>query len=285
MGIDYEEIYRLAYQERWSELLDLVHKSSKEAALDEMVQQAVKTFEDYFFSQLERGTKENTEPYLKKLFLLHVGQIYKLPQDRFNRVVVDLVETYMKAGQKYDAYDCAKSHPQHELCAKVIREYEASLPKIVEHSQREQITVVESAVISKEDRTISLFKSQQEIDFFMALREVFQMYTVYPNVSLSCVIDYEQIKNNLSFEERDFFFKGIIDSVVFDHHNNYKPLHFFELDSGFHDTEQQRKKDEYKTKILSLAGKKLYRIRKTARKQGQREFAKLIREMFETISV
>jgi hypothetical protein len=285
MSIDYEEIYRLAYQERWADLLDLVHKNAKEASSDDMVQQAVKTFENYFFSQLEIGITENTEPYLQTLFSLHIGKIYELPQDRFNRVVVILVETYEKAGEHYAAYDCAKFYPQHELCAKVINEHEASLPKIVEHSQRDQIRVVESAVVSEEDHTISLFRSQQEIDFFMALRDAFQMFTVYPNVALSCIIDYEQIKSNLSQVERDFFFRGIVDCVVFDHYNNYKPLHCFELDSGFHDAEQQKQKDDYKTRILSLAGKTLYRIRKTARKQGQKEFARLIRDVFKRNAV
>ena len=285
MNIDYEEIYRLAYQQRWSDLLDFVHTNSRLAASDEMIQQAVKTFEDYFFSQLEQGINHNTEPYLQKLFALHIGQIYKLPPDRFNRVVADLVRIYKDRGQTFLAYDCAKFFPENELCAKVIAEYEISMPKLVKHTQINQIRVVESTTISEIDHTISLFKSNQEISFFMALRDVFQLFTVYPNVALSCLIDYEQIKHSLSAEEREFFFKGIVDCVVFDHHNNYKPIHFFELDSDYHDAEQQKKKDEYKTKILGLAGKKLFRIRKTNRKQGQKEFTKLIREIFETTSV
>lgn len=40
-----------------------------------------------------------------------------------------------------------------------------------------------------------------------------------------------------------------------------------------------RKKDNYKDHILSLAGQKLYRIRKSSNEQGRQEFMKLIREL------
>ena len=64
----------------------------------------------------------------------------------------------------------------------------------------------------------------QEVDFFMGVRDVYQMFVVYPNVALSCVIDFKKIQKSLSEEEKTFFFRGIIDCVVFDQHNNYKPI-------------------------------------------------------------
>ena len=123
------------------------------------------------------------------------------------------------------------------MCAKAINLYQDSLPKedllpkVLEHSQDNQIRVTENRNISISNHTISLFKSNQEMQFFMGVRDVFQTFVVYPNVSLSCVIDFEKIKNDLSPEERSFFFRGIIDCVVFDQHNRYKPIKFFELDS------------------------------------------------------
>lgn len=281
MSIDYEEIYRLAFEKRWAELLDIVHKHSKVAASDEMIQRAVGTFEDYFFLQFEPGGGQELAPYLKKLFALHVGGIYRLPEDRFRLIVLELVSLYRLSGDVFSAYDCAKFYAEHPACAEVIAAFEANQPKIVAHSQSQQINVAEMPVASEIDHTTSLFKSQQEIDFFLALRDVFPMYTVYPNVALSTVISYSGIKAGLSGEEKDYFFKGIVDSVVVDHHDNYKPVFFFELDSAFHDIEERRRKDELKNRIVGLAGKKLYRIRRIARKQGKAEFVKLIREIFE----
>src|SRR5262249_24300521 len=259
MSIDYEEIYKFTFHKNWAALLELVHKHAKEASSDEMVKSAVKTFENEFFAQLEAGSNsQDNEPDFQKLFTLHVGRIYQLRLERFKRVVIELVKTYQKTGQTYLAYDGAKFYPEHELCAAIIKEYEVSLPKFVEHSQSSQIKVTQNTVVTYINHTISLFKSQQEVEFFMAVRNSFQMFTVYPNAALSCIINFEGIKDNLSSEERDFFFRGIVDCVVFDHHDEYKPLHFFELDSDFHYSEPQRQRDRYKNKILSLAGQKLY---------------------------
>jgi hypothetical protein len=195
------------------------------------------------------------------------------------KIAVELVSIYRKKGLMEDAYDWAKIYPKPGICAEVIRLYEEALPKVLEHSQKEQIKVTENQNIANENHTNSLFKSHQELEFFMAVREIFQMYIVYPNVALSCLINFDKIKDNLLQEERNFFFRGIVDCVVFDQHDNYKPIKFFELDSHYHDLQDQRLKDDYKNKILSLAGQKLYRIRKISNNQGKSEFMKLIREI------
>ncbi|MEH2145424.1 hypothetical protein [Nostoc sp.] len=83
----------------------------------------------------------------------------------------------------------------------------------------------------------------------------------------------------MSQEEISFFFRGIVDCVVFDQHESYKPIKFFELDSSYHDSPEQKLRDSYKDKILALAGQTLYRIRKTSNNQGRAEFMKLIREI------
>jgi hypothetical protein len=105
------------------------------------------------------------------------------------------------------------------------------------------------------------------------------MFVVYPNVALSCLINFDKIKNNLSEEEKSFFFKGIVNCVVFEQHNSYKPTKFFELDNPHHNLPEQKLRDSYKDKILALAGQRLYRIRKTSNNQGRTEFMKLIREI------
>ena len=109
--------------------------------------------------------------------------------------------------------------------------------------------------------SLSLFKSDQEATFFHAVRIVFQTYTPYPNVALSSLIDFEAIRHRLSSEERDYFFKSIVDCVLFDPHDDYRPVYFFELDSGHHDAPDQQAKDACKDRIVAAAGHRLYRIR------------------------
>lgn len=279
-NIDYEQIYKLTFLKQWSELLPLVHKYSKAASSDERVKMAVRTFEDEFFGDLDKDVKNgNVQPLLENLFLLDRGKTYQLSEERFTIVVVKLVEACRREGLMKKAYDYAKYCPKNKVCAEIIELHQESLPRVVEHSQSNRITVTENRKIAHENCTTSLFKSNQEIDFFMGVREAFPMYVVYPNVALSCVINFEKIKDHLSQEERNFFFKGIIDCVVFDQCNSYKPTKFYELDSSYHDSPEQKQKDSYKDKILSLAGQKIYRVRKTSENQGRSEFMKLVKEL------
>jgi hypothetical protein len=103
------------------------------------------------------------------------------------------------------------------------------------------------------------------------------MYTPYPNVALSSLIDYEAIRDQLSADERTFFFKGIVDCVIFDQHEQYRPIYFFELDSAHHDAPDRRENDRRKDRIVSCAGHRLYRIRPQAPDVTQRDFAALLR--------
>jgi len=49
----------------------------------------------------------------------------------------------------------------------------------------------------------------------------------------------------------------------------------------FHDTPEQKGKDQYKDNILSLAGQKLYRIRKVLDQVGINGFIVMIREVLD----
>ncbi len=76
---------------------------------------------------------------------------------------------------------------------------------------------------------------------------------------------------------------AIVDCVVFDYHQLYLPKFFFELDSSYHDNPAQKKRDEYKNNILSAAGQKLHRIRRTDGGQGRVDFTRLIRELLGSV--
>jgi hypothetical protein len=131
----------------------------------------------------------------------------------------------------------------------------------VDHPERDRVRVTVTTPATVVTHSLSLFKSSQEAAFFHALRTVFQMYTPYPNVALSSLIDFDAIRDRLSAEERDYFFKGIVDCVLFDPHDDYRPIHFFELDSSHHDDPDQQEKDAYKDRIIAAAGHRLYRVR------------------------
>lgn len=109
--------------------------------------------------------------------------------------------------------------------------------------------------------------------------QVFPRLDVYPNVALSCVVNFDGVKEDLSENERSFFFRAIIDSVVFD--EDYMPRYFFELDSIYHDDRDRQLKDSMKDNILSVAGQKLYRIRKIKKDASLDDFVHMIKDVLD----
>lgn len=280
MAIEIEDIYQLIYRQDWEKLLDVVHKNAKIAANDPLIAKAVQTFEDYFFNNIESlKDSPRQKGYLEKLYLFHVGKIYRLPQQRFELIVSELVSYCKLNGDLKAAYDYALGCPDLVVCSQVINDYSPSARRVVDHSRSGQVIVTENEMLSCDDHRISLFKSAQEREFFMAVREAFPMHTVYPNVALSCLVDFNSITHDLAKDERDYYFKAVVDCVVFDHHNDYIPLYFFELDSDFHDSSRQAKNDVMKNRILSFAGQTLFRIRTDSATSGRKEFSKLLQEV------
>ncbi|MFM7573549.1 MAG: hypothetical protein ACKO4S_10535 [Snowella sp.] len=244
-----KQIDRLIQSKKWFDLINVIHKySSYQFFLkNQSIVNSLEIFEVQFCEDLESNLEcANNQSVLEIIFQLHKVRIYELSDHTFTQTVAKLAKIHEKKGSTQEAYNFANLCPQNSICAEIIKSYEESIPRVIEHSQSRKIQLTENQNISDVDYTISLFRSKQEFDFFMAVRDLYQHYTIYPNVALSCVIDSKKIRSQISKEEYNFFFKGIIDCVVFDQHNNYKPIWFFELDSGYHDTPEQKQKDEYK---------------------------------------
>jgi hypothetical protein len=200
-----------------------------------------------------------------------------LTEPRFEQVIEALVVLHSNRPEAALGY--ARFCPKNARCAALLHRHTRPSPEPVVHTQAATLDVTVSPPIHTIDATIGLFKSQQEVDFFLAVREVYATYFVYPNVALSCLIDYEYIKEHLDAEERQYFFQSLVDCVVFDQHDGYRPIFFFELDSALHDTEARRAKDRRKEHILALAGQTLHRIRKRDAKAGRTAFVTLLMEL------
>lgn len=280
--INQEEIYQLLAQKRWDSLLRFVWHNLTLVDSDPIIQHAIETCETEFFKDLE--TEDNKERHINNLesfYVLHKESKHILSEEKFRVITVELTKLWRDKDLK-QAYSRAKHFPNDDFCREVIKEYEDSVPKQVLHSQNQVIQVTENKNISEGDGRRTLFKSMQEREFFAAVREVFVMFTVYPNVALSSILDFNSIKDSLSSSERDFYFKGVVDCVVFDHHKElYEPKFFYELDSIYHDSPKQLRKDKYKDNIFSAAGQRLFRIRRIGKNQKKGDFIELIRDITE----
>jgi very-short-patch-repair endonuclease len=84
----------------------------------------------------------------------------------------------------------------------------------------------------------------------------------------------------LTPKEREYFYKSIIDFVVFDQLGGYEPIYFIELDSVWHDLDKIEEKDKTKDRIFSLAGLKLIRIRHMANREiDEKTYLELIEDI------
>jgi hypothetical protein len=277
---DREEVFQWIMKKDWANLTKFLHAHAQQVDKDEILKTAIATFIKQFIVELKAGKiGPDSTDNIGQLFILHRTKLFRIPDEDFGVLAVELVQRNKDNVEQALMY--ARSFPSHEVCAETIRRYEERLPKRVSHSQGNILQVTENRNIAVAAFTKPLFNSQQEKEFFQALRQVFPRYDVYPNVALSCLINFEAIKSNLSAEERSFFFSGIVDCVVFDQHRDHTPVYFFELDSVYHDTPEQRGKDQYKDNILSAAGQKLYRIRKVLNQVGEKELIVMIREVLD----
>lgn len=280
---DQEEIYKLLAKEEWVTLLSFVWQNPDLIASDEIIHHAINTCEAVFFSNLAKEQdKETLLSTLESFYMLHIEKKHKLSDERFKVLIHEIVKIWKERNLEL-AYSRAKHCLDDELCQSVIKQYEDSLPKRIAHSQSDIIQVVENKNVSTIDGRCTLFKSPQEREFFNAVRDAFPHFTVYPNVALNSIIEFNAIKDKLSTPEKTYFFSSaLVDCVVFDnHHELYLPRFFFELDSSHHDEPENMRKDEYKDNIISAAGQKLYRIRRTGGNQNRGDFVRLIRDMAE----
>jgi hypothetical protein len=280
LKLEREDIFQLVSTKDWTTLIEVLSDNNKYKiiAADPVLQPLIN---QYFIDELLNSDKYKQDIsykyYLQNLHQLQKSKKhdYKLSDENFRKVVVKIVQVETNLEQ---ACNYARDYPENEVCQPAILKYQKTKPKVIQHSQAGTLYVTENKNISLEDHTISLFKSMQEYHFYKAVRDVFPTYFVFPNVSFNTVLNLQSMKNLLEKDELNHFYAGLIDCVVIDPENNYKPIKFFELDSPFHDSEMQQHKDSLKDSILAKAGQKLIRIRRTKVENSERDFIQLIRE-------
>lgn len=272
-----ETIYQHLYAEAWEALLGLIHQHAAWVSADALAAQAIRLAIDTLFRRLAADPNAITSEVLEKLLLLHRGGFYQLSDEQMEQAVVLLVERHTEQPEVAVSY--ARFWPEHPTCAAVLAAYAAPVVEPIAHSQADHVSVTQTGEMGATSHTISLFRSQQERVFFMAVREVFPAYLVYPNVALNSIVEYEAIQPHLSAAERSYFFRALVDCVVFDQHDDYRPRFCFELDSPLHEDAQRQTKDRYKDRILALAGQPLHRIRAHMSPPERSTFVRLLKEI------
>jgi Protein of unknown function (DUF2726) len=282
--MDREAVLQAVLQENWEPVITWLYKNRADIQRDALLKYAADIFTAEFFGKLPTYALERPDitTHLATLLALHRGRLYSFELPYYKLLIVQIASRNQH--DRDMAYQFASEFPEEEACRSIIAEYERLRPRQMAHSQSHTIRVTQqpdAVQVPTQDYRINLFKSHQEKQFFQALKNTFPSHHAYPNVAISCLLDWNTLRGELTAAEKDLFFKGIVDFVVFDQAQDFFPLYFFELDSPWHDTEKAQRNDPLKDSIFAKAGIPLFRIRKADQQVSENEFTMLIREMIQ----
>ncbi|MEA1989458.1 MAG: DUF2726 domain-containing protein [Pseudomonadota bacterium] len=269
MGVDTEILFNLVMDKDWEQFSNLAYQNFKQLQADPLAKQALKIFEQEFLQNISDSSYDEKVKLLK--WPSSLVSLSNIPfSEDFKQQVIDENLHALKATESPLLFDFAKEHQTFSSLARsIISEISDN---IISGSSRGLNISLEANCLDTGPKTIKLFKSAQERNFFKALQSVYPTYLPYPNVALNSVVDFEQIKEKLTYEEREYFFKALIDFVVFHPGENYIPLYFFELDSSFHDTKEAKARDDMKNSICKAASVNLIRLRPNSKEQITEEY-------------
>lgn len=277
--INQEYIYQFLKDENWTELVDIFYKYKDFIETDTMLKKASATTVSVMVDKaLKLETENDFIDNLCQLFLLNSGGWIKLDPEQNEAINIAIANA--KKNNISVAYKYAKNYPNNRITSEIIKKYKQEFPTEIESKISNKIKATYNPINETEiDGRKSMFNSNQEVEFFIALKRVFDTFQIYPNVALSTIIDIDRIKDRLSKKEISFFYQTTIDFVVFEPFNNYEPVYFFEVDSPYHDMPEQIIKDKIKDKIFTLSGQKLFRIRKLDNSVTNIEFKQVLLEI------
>ncbi|MBV1911851.1 MAG: DUF2726 domain-containing protein [Kangiellaceae bacterium] len=276
---DREELFQLLAAKDWDNIAKIMYRNPELIGTDPIILQAINLFENEFFKDVcSLGHKEKLSKFEYPGIVIELKS--KSFSDTFVSRFVDEKLKTLKALNSDKLFNYASSHQESKMACDILIEIQTKKPEVVSDAIRQNTSIKSTRTRSGKRAIVKLFKSKQEENFFEAIRQAFPTYHPYPNVALSSVIDFDAIKNDMNAFQKEYFFRSVIDSVVFDSGNGYIPMHFVELDSVFHDNEKAQKNDKLKDEIFEIANLKLVRIRPFEREDASIEsFKRLVIEV------
>jgi hypothetical protein len=105
-----------------------------------------------------------------------------------------------------------------------------------------------------------VFNSQNEYKFYCEFVHLFPHHMVVPNMALQSVFRYEVMKGLLSSEDFRYYLMAQVDICIINL-KDFRPRYAFEIDSVFHDSQEQMVRDDRKDRIFRVGGVPFIRMR------------------------
>jgi len=121
--LNQENIYRHIFNEEWTNILKLLYSFRNEISNDELLKQAATIFEQEFFKKVQNYStaRSDIEDNLDILYILNHGGFYKLSNENYKILIVELV----KRKPLKEAFGYAMSFPEEQICKAKIEEYKS----------------------------------------------------------------------------------------------------------------------------------------------------------------
>ncbi|WP_417374544.1 DUF2726 domain-containing protein [Gimesia maris] len=138
----------------------------------------------------------------------------------------------------------------------IINEY------ILDLVQQERSHSVATTLIRADDRIAfkPVFNSKLEYSVYNIMIGLFPNHLVFPNMSLQTVFQYKKIKELVDADTFHYYLMSQVD-ICITSTSSYLPIIAFEIDSHYHDGEDQQKRDRKKNQLFQVGGVPLLRLR------------------------
>ena len=281
--LDRELLFQLLFTKEWEPLSEQLYVHRKLLKQDPVLQQVANLFDTEFLGHL-RGLTALEQVRTTRHISLVIASERSEFKESFWRPLIEIKLQAMYEVKDISlpsvASDWANDIP---LARELLIRLQHERPEELADARRSSLNIKAAAVARSAEPTqyvTSIFRSPQERAFYLAMTDVVPKLLHCPNFAMSAALNFSAVEKNISAAAKSYFFSAQFDCVVVDPAQDYRPLHFFELDSKFHDTAEAKTRDRMKDEICAAAGIKLLRIRAFEQKETTREaFAQLIREI------
>lgn len=123
--LNQESIYQLMFNEKWSDIIEILHHHKKDIKNDPILSHAAQTFESVFLNKVKEFPVADVsiKHVLELLYLIHFGKFYTLSDENLKRLTVELA----KRSSINEAYNYAMKYPDEAVSQEIIRQYQVQV--------------------------------------------------------------------------------------------------------------------------------------------------------------
>lgn len=121
--LNQESIYQLIFNEKWRNIIDILHHHKTDIKNDPILRHAAETFEKVFIEKVKEFPETDIEikQVLELLYLIHFGKFYTLSGESLKRLTIELA----KRSPVDEAYNFAMKYPEEPDCQKIINQHQS----------------------------------------------------------------------------------------------------------------------------------------------------------------